>query len=284
MVWTVGDWCICVPESIELLSQSVQKFCGCGPHTYTAKHFLHAPGHRQSPIDIHTDEVRLDPRLNIKRLTWNYPKETIELVNTGYCWKAHINPEGATLSGGPLSHEYQLAQYHCHWGENDSVGAEHLVNGKSYAAEIHFVNWNTKYGSFNEALKFGDGLAVLGVFLKVGKENPELNKLVKLTTEIRHKDEAAIFKETLDPNKLLPEKGAYYSYLGSLTTPPCNECVIWIVFKDPIEVSSEQLQAFREMLSMRKGDCNPYGDDHRILNNYRPPLSKEERIVSLGYL
>jgi len=108
--------------------------------------------------------------------------------------------------------------------------------------QIHFVNWNTKYGSFNEALKFGDGLAVLGVFLKVGKENPELNKLVKLTSEIRHKDEAAIFKETLDPNKLLPEKGAYYSYLGSLTTPPCNECVTWIVFKDPIEVSSEQVR------------------------------------------
>ena len=118
-------------------------------------------------IDIRPDEVKLDPRLNIKRLTWNYPKETIELVNTGYCWKAHVPTEGATLSGGPLSHDYQLAQYHCHWGENDEIGSEHVVNGKPYGAEIHFVNWNTKYGSFNEALKYGDGLAVLGVFLKV---------------------------------------------------------------------------------------------------------------------
>nr|CAH0097998.1 unnamed protein product [Daphnia galeata] len=284
MVWTIGDWCICVPESIELLSQSVQKFCGCGPHSYTAKHFLHAPGHRQSPINIRPDEVKLDPRLNIKRLTWNYPKETTELLNTGYCWKAHVPTEGATLSGGPLSHEYQLAQYHCHWGENDQIGSEHVVNGQAYGAEIHFVNWNTKYGSFNEALKYGDGLAVLGVFLKVGKENPELNKLCELTNEVKHKDECAAFRNTLDPNKLLPERGAYYTYLGSLTTPPCNECVIWIVFVEPVEVSHEQLESFREMMSMKKGGCSQPSREHKILNNFRPPLSVEERVVSLGYL
>ena len=111
--------------------------------------------------------MRLDPRLNIKRLSWTYPKETIELLNTGYCWKAHVPSEGAILSGGPLNHDYSLAQYHCHWGEKDDVGSEHQINGQSYGAEIHFVNWNTKYGSFNEALKYGDGLAVLAVFLKV---------------------------------------------------------------------------------------------------------------------
>lgn len=99
---------------------------------------------------------------------------------------------------------------------------------------------------------------------QVGKENKELNKLVELTKQITHKDEAAIFKDPMDPNKLLPgtikdlktlsphfiallsfwilERGAYYTYLGSLTTPPCNECVIWIVFKDPIEVSAAQVK------------------------------------------
>ncbi len=42
----------------------------------------------------------------------------------------------------------------------------------------------------------------------------------------------------------LTEKGGYYTYLGSLTTPPCNECVIWIVFVDPIEVSHEQVKIY----------------------------------------
>jgi len=110
-------------------------------------------------------------------------------------------------------------------------------------------------------------------------------KLVELTSEITHKDEVAAFKNPLDINKLLPETGAYYTYLGSLTTPPCNECVIWIVFKDPIEVSPAQLQAFREMTSHRKTSIVNYSaPSGKILNNYRPPLSKEQRVVSLGYL
>lgn len=88
----------------------------------------------------------------------------------------------------------------------------------------------------------------------------------------------------MDINKLLPETGAYYTYLGSLTTPPCNECVIWIVLKDPIEASPEQLQSFREMTSHRKTSVVSFGSSGKILNNYRPPLSKEERVVSLGYL
>jgi carbonic anhydrase len=101
-----------------------------------------------------------------------------------------VPAEESSLEGGPLKNKYVLEQFHCHWGPEDSVGSEHLVDGKSYAAEvntigtalifkyaiansslfntqIHYVHWNTKYGGFNEALKYGDGLAVLGVFLKV---------------------------------------------------------------------------------------------------------------------
>lgn len=277
-------WCICVPDSIELLKQSVQALCRCGPQSWADRHLqLSLPGHRQSPIDIRTDEVQLNPKLMRNPLRWKYPKETVELVNTGYCWKAHVHGEGSILEGGPLqNNKYELEQYHCHWGENDNVGAEHLINGQSYAAEIHFVNWNKKYGHFNEALKYGDGLAVLGVFLKVGKENPELNKLVDLMSNIKYKNQVSSFKDVLDPTKLLPAKGAYYTYLGSLTTPPCNECVIWIVFKDPIEVSARQLEAFRQMTSLDKDCC--ISNNGKILNNYRPPLPKEDRVVNIGYL
>jgi carbonic anhydrase len=110
-----------------------------------------------------------------------------------------------------------------------------------------------------------------------------LNKLVNLTPGIKFKDQVATFKDVLDPTKLLPARGAYYTYLGSLTTPPCNECVIWIVFKDPIEVSPEQLEAFRAMSSL-DGNCCTAPNQGRILNNYRPPLPKEDRLVKIGYL
>ncbi len=38
-----------------------------------------------------------------------------------------------------------------------------------------------------------------------------------------------------------PANRAYWTYLGSLTTPPCSECVIWIVYKEPIQMSHEQV-------------------------------------------
>ncbi len=45
------------------------------------------------------------------------------------------------LTGGPLQHNYRLAQFHCHWGKDCSAGSEHTVNGKSYAAEVRIFLW-----------------------------------------------------------------------------------------------------------------------------------------------
>lgn len=89
--------------------------------------------------------MQIDPKLARKPLRWKYPKETVELVNTGYCWKAHVHGEGSVLEGGPLNHQYELEQYHCHWGENNNVGAEHLVNGQSYAAEVNLFIFSLSY-------------------------------------------------------------------------------------------------------------------------------------------
>ena len=56
---------------------------------------------------------------------------------------------------------------HFHWGADDSVGSEHTVDGKSYAGEMHLVHYNSKYGNYSNALNHADGLAVLGVWLRV---------------------------------------------------------------------------------------------------------------------
>lgn len=106
-----------------------------GPHTW-AENYAEAAGKRQSPIDIQTNDVTLDPKLSARQLTYTWPSKTADVTNTGYCWKAHVHGEGSVLEGGPLKDKYQLEQYHCHWGVNDSVGSEHLVDGQSYAAEV----------------------------------------------------------------------------------------------------------------------------------------------------
>lgn len=128
-----------------------------------------ASGHRQSPVNISTSSTTRGSTLK-QRLSWKYvPGNTKSLVNPGYSWRVDVNGNGSELTGGPLNNDiYQLEQFHCHWGCSDGKGSEHTVDGQSYSGELHLVHWNsTKYPSFDEAAKHHDGLAVLGVFLKV---------------------------------------------------------------------------------------------------------------------
>jgi len=72
--------------------------------------------------------------------------------------------------GGPVSDEFNFLQFHMHWGDNLDRGSEHLIDGKPYAGELHFVNWNHKlYSSPEKASNSNknDGLLVLAKFVKV---------------------------------------------------------------------------------------------------------------------
>ena len=75
-----------------------------------------------------------------------------------------------------------------------------------------------------------------------GRCNPELDKIVHQLCKIEYRGETAKIGEPLNPGLFIPEDSGYYTYQGSLTTPPCSECVIWVVFKEPIEVSEEQVR------------------------------------------
>ncbi|XP_067210134.1 carbonic anhydrase 1 isoform X3 [Linepithema humile] len=217
------------------------------------------------------------------------------------------------LSGGPLMDDvYKLEQYHCHWGCSDSRGSEHTVDGQAFAGELHLVHWNTsKYKTFAEAAKASDGLAVLGVFLKVGKTHEEMDKIARLLPYVSHKDEVVEITEPIDPAKLLPVRGGragtqrwscmrwadriipryenkwdfqddngYWTYLGSLTTPPCNESVTWILFKKYIEVSHHQLNIFRNLRKFPRGEECPCHENHgAVINNFRPPMPLGNRVL-----
>jgi carbonic anhydrase len=107
-----------------------------------------------------------------------------------------------------------------------------------------------------------------------------MHKISKLLEFITHKGDRITLKDGLNPTMLLPEDKAYWTYEGSLTTPPLTESVTWIVFKEPIEVSKEQFEQFRQLRCYDFKDQNP-GDEFegQVINNYRPPVEIGNREI-----
>ncbi|XP_025853328.2 carbonic anhydrase 5B, mitochondrial isoform X6 [Vulpes vulpes] len=184
----------------------------------------------------------------------------------------------AFIKGGPLEDNYRLKQFHFHWGAIDAWGSEHTVDSKCYPAELHLVHWNAvKFENFEDAALEEHGLAVIGVFLKLGKHHQELQKLVDTLPSIKHKDTLVEFG-SFDPSCLMPACPDYWTYSGSLTTPPLSESVTWIIKKQPVEVDHDQLEQFRTLLFTSEGE-----KEKRMVDNFRPLQPLMNRTVRSSF-
>ncbi|XP_059523099.1 carbonic anhydrase 5A, mitochondrial isoform X1 [Myotis daubentonii] len=223
-------------------------------------------GSRQSPINIRWRDSVYDPGLPPLRVFYD-AAACRYAWNTGYLFQVEFDDaiEGAGISGGPLENHYRLKQFHFHWGAVNEWGSEHTVEDRVYPAELHLVHWNAvKYPNYKEAVMGENGLAVIGVFLKLGSHHEALQTLVDVLPEIKHKD-ARVALGPFQPSCLLPTCRDYWTYPGSLTTPPLTESVTWIIQKKPIEVAANQLAAFRTLLFTALGE-----EEKTMVNNYRP--------------
>ena len=180
-------------------------------------------GSQESPIDI-TGAISAGlPPLHIR---WRKRPDTI--VNNGHTIQLNFAGGDALNVGG---RSYELTQFHFHHP------SEHLVDGKVFAMEAHFVH----------AAADG-GLAVVGVFMAPGRANAAFNKIV--STMPAEEGPPLPADPAIDPNGLLPTRRAYYRYAGSLTTPPCSETVDWLVLADRIEVSEADIARFAKLYPM----------------------------------
>lgn len=248
-----------------------------GPDTWALK-YPAAGGKNQSPVDIAStiaQSQHFEPPLS-----WSYGQGvTSSLINTGCGWRVDVAGAETELSGGPLEHKYELVQFHCHWGDSNCCGSEHTVDGNSYAGELHFVHWNKElFASCPEAIPSAKGLCVIGVLLEVGEANPEIEKLCQNMNSVPLKDDRVQLPSDIVPEGMFPSDHSYWTYDGSLTTPPCYESVTWIVLKNPITISEAQLDCFRQM----KKHCTPenMGTPSYVEKNYRPPQSLNDRQIS----
>jgi len=177
-------------------------------------------GRNQSPIDLAPD-IHAD----LPELIFDYtnPGNLVE-VNTGHAIQENVRPGNYILI---KDDRFELKQFHFH------SPSEHLVNGKAYSMETHWVHQNKK----------GD-YVVVGLLFQEGEFNDLLNQLPSFRAA-RGEDP---FADPVDINELVKGRSDYFLYNGSLTTPPCTEGVKWIVLKQPVIASPEQIQHYHDLL------------------------------------
>jgi carbonic anhydrase len=182
-----------------------------------------ATGTRQSPIDIR-DGIAVD----LEPIRFDYRPGAFSVLDDGHTVQVDVEPGSSiTVSG----RRYELVQFHFH------RPAEERIEGREFDMGVHLVH------------KDAEGrLAVIALLLERGGAQPVVQSVWNnLPLE---KNEPARATLPLDLSSLLPEDKRYYTYMGSLTTPPCSEGVLWMVMKHPVPVSAEQVAIFAHLYPM----------------------------------
>ncbi len=180
-----------------------------------------AEGKTESPIDIEHAAPAPLPALAV-----DYKAVPLAIIDNGHTVEV-MYAAGSTLTVG--GHTYTLKQFHFHHP------SEEHVDGKVYPIEAHLVHSDA------------DGhTAVIAVLFDLGAANPLLDTMWKNIPAEKEK-EVDVASISINAADLLPADHGYFTYMGSLTTPPCTEGVTWYVLKAHATISTEQLEQFRKV-------------------------------------
>jgi carbonic anhydrase len=188
-------------------------------------------GKEQSPIDIPSKAAERGASGPIRT---RYKASAGELVNNGNTIQVNLADGGAIETSAGT---FKLLQFHFHTPSEDKI------DGKSFPMVAHLVHTND-----------AGNLAVVAVLLKQGKENPVLKDIFNMLPAREGKSD---LNARFDATTLLPGAQGYYTFKGSLTTPPCSEGVTWYVFKTPVDVSAAQIAAFQKIFSLNARPVQP---------------------------
>lgn len=180
-------------------------------------------GTRQSPIDIRDGiKVELDP------VQFDYKPSAFKVVDNGHTIQVNVAPGNAI---DVMGQRFELVQFHFH------RPSEERVDGKAFDMVAHLVHKNLE-----------GRLAVVAVLLEKGSAQPVVQSVWN-NLPLEKGDEIAA-RAPIDLNRLLPAERGYFTYMGSLTTPPCSEGVLWMVMKQPVPISAEQIDIFARLYPM----------------------------------
>lgn len=198
-----------------------------------------ATGQRQSPIHIEEGATLPGPA---EPLLFNYQASNGSVVNNGHTIQVDVEGDNTLAVRGSV---YKLVQFHFHHP------AEEKVNYKGFSMVVHLVHKNA-----------AGQLAVLAVLMDPGASSPLVEKVwTHMPLDVA--DRVKLPVGLINLVELLPQDQRYYQFIGSLTTPPCTEGVLWMVLKQPMTLSRSQLRLFSQLFP----------------NNARPAQAVNNRIV-----
>jgi carbonic anhydrase len=178
-------------------------------------------GHRQSPIDIRNAQ-----NADLPPIQFDYKPSPLHIIDNGHTVMINYGPGSSISVAGK---KYALKQFHCH------RPSEEKINGKGYEMVVHLVHADQE-----------DKLAVVAVLLQKGADNPLVHELWNDLPKEKEQEEF-LDSVQIDVAGLLPADRGYYTFSGSLTTPPCSENVTWFVLKHPVTVSAAEIEQFSKL-------------------------------------
>lgn len=188
-------------------------------------------GQRQAPVNI-----TITQKEDLPVIEFNYRPTALKVLNNGHTVQVNVEA-GSSIKLGADS--YRLVQYHVH------TPSEEQIQGKAFDMSLHYVHVNDA----------GERV-VVAVLYKQGNLNAALQPLWKSmpTTVV---PERTVDGVKLNPADLLPANKGYYTFEGSLTTPPCSERVRWLVLKEPVEMSKGQVLRLRAIFGKNARPVQP---------------------------
>ncbi len=233
------------PEELAPPAQSFENvrwgYAGLGaPENWAKLHPNYAlcgTGKRQSPIDI-----RGGIKVDLEPIHFDYRNTLFRITDNGHTIQVDV-AEGSTIT--VTGRVYQLQGFEFH------RPAEVRINGKPYDMAVHLIHKD-----------YDNNMAIIAVLLERGAENPLIQALwnhmpLEVGMSVTPPSVA------IDLAKLLPVGREYYTHMGSLTRPPCTENVRWMVFKEPRQISPEQIAIFARLYP----------------NNARPIQATHDRLI-----
>jgi len=185
-----------------------------------SRYRLCGSGKSQSPVNIRLKAVYQGA---LPELEFQYHPAPFHITDNGHSVQVDVAP-GSSLHVG--TDRYELIQFHFHHP------SEEEIDGKRFDMVAHLVHRNSK-----------GALAVVAIPLKVGHENPLLATLWSSLPKPGDHHEV-IARQAINAADLVPSDHGYFTYTGSLTTPPCSENVRWMILKTTEEISKAQLDDF----------------------------------------